>query len=196
MLKIQEIEFVKGVTAWDGLPRDGLPEVAFIGRSNVGKSSLLNMLVGRKSIARTSRTPGKTQEFNYYLVNRRFYFVDLPGFGYARVSRDIRERWGRFIGRYLTERETLKMVVHLVDGRHEPTRLDRDIIETMRGGDVPYLIALTKADKLSGNDRARGLKQTEDVLAGYAMDVPVLLTSAKDKRGRNELVGWIDSLVA
>jgi GTP-binding protein len=154
------------------------------------------MLVGRKSIARTSRTPGKTQEFNFYLINQRLYFVDLPGFGYARVSRDVRERWGRFIGQYLTEREVLKLVVHLIDGRHEPTRLDRDIIETMRGGDVPYLIALTKSDKLSGNDRAKSMKRVEVVLRGYAMEVPVLLTSAKDKRGRDELVGWIDSVVA
>lgn len=196
MLKIREVEFVKGATKWEALPRDGRPEVAFIGRSNVGKSSLLNMLVGRKSIARTSRTPGKTQEFNFYLINQRLYFVDLPGFGYARVSRDVRERWGRFIGRYLTEREVLKLVVHLIDGRHEPTRLDRDIIETMRGGYVPYLIALTKSDKLSGNDRAKSMKRVEDVLRGYAMEVPVLLTSAKDKRGRDELVGWIDSVVA
>jgi GTP-binding protein len=196
LLKIRDVEFAKGATKWDALPRDGRPEVAFIGRSNVGKSSLLNMLVGRKSIARISRTPGKTQEFNFYLINQRLYFVDLPGFGYARVSRDIRERWGRFIGRYLTEREVLKLVVHLIDGRHEPTRLDRDIIETMRGGDVPYLIALTKSDKLSGNDRAKAMKRVEDVLRGYAMEVPVLLTSAKDKRGRDELVGWIDSVVA
>jgi len=196
LLKIRDVEFVKGATKWEALPRDGRPEVAFIGRSNVGKSSLLNMLVGRKSIARTSRTPGKTQEFNFYLINQRLYFVDLPGFGYARVSRDVRERWGRFIGQYLTERDVLNLVVHLIDGRHEPTRLDRDIIETMRGGDVPYLIALTKSDKLSGNVRAKSMKRVEDVLRGYAMEVPVLLTSAKDKRGRDELVGWIDSVVA
>ncbi len=196
MLNFRDVEFVMGATTWDALPRDRRPEVAFIGRSNVGKSSLLNMLVGRKSIARTSRTPGKTQEFNFYLVNRRIYFVDLPGFGYARVSKNVRDRWGRFIGRYLTERETLKLVIHLVDGRHEPTRLDRDIMETMRGGDVPYMIALTKTDKLSGNERTKSEKRVDDVLKGYAMEVPVLLTSAKDKRGRNELIGWIDDVVA
>lgn len=194
VLHIRDVEFVKGATKWDALPRDRRPEVAFIGRSNVGKSSLLNMLVGRKSIARTSRTPGKTQEFNFYLINRRIYFVDLPGFGYARVSKDVRDRWGRFIGRYLTERESLKLVIHLVDSRHEPTRLDRDIIETMRGGDVPYLIAVTKTDKLSGNERIKSTRRVEAVLEGYAMDVPVLLTSAKDKRGRIELLGWIDDM--
>lgn len=194
MLDIRNVTFVKGAAGWDGLPKDGRPEVAFIGRSNVGKSSLLNMLVGRRGIARISGTPGKTQEFNFYLVNERIYFVDLPGFGYARVSKNIRERWGRFIGQYLTEREPLKLVVHLVDSRHEPTRLDKDIIETMRGGHTPYVIALTKTDKISGNQRIQSVRQVQKVLEGYAMEVPVILTSAKDKRGRKELLGWIDSL--
>ncbi len=195
MLNVRDVEFVKGATTWDALPRDERPEVAFIGRSNVGKSSLLNMLVGRKRLARTSGQPGKTQEFNFYLVNRRLYFVDLPGFGYARVSKDARAKWGRFIGAYLTEREPLRLVVHLVDGRHEPTRLDKDVMETMRGGHTPYLIALTKTDKLSGNERTQTLKQVENVLKGYAMEIPVILTSAKDARGRRELLDWIDSVV-
>lgn len=195
-MTIRDVKFVKGVTEWDSLPRDGRPEVAFIGRSNVGKSSLLNMLVGRRNIARTSGTPGKTQEFNFYLVNERVYFVDLPGFGYARVSRTVRERWGRFIGHYLTEREPLRLVVHLVDGRHEPTRLDRDIIETMRGGHTPYVIALTKTDKLSGNQRPQSERRVQKVLEEYAMEVPVILTSAVDQRGKKELLGWIASMAA
>lgn len=195
MLKIRDVQFVKGATTWDALPRDSRAEVAFIGRSNVGKSSLLNMLVERKNLARTSGRPGKTQEVNYYLVNQHLYFVDLPGFGYARVSRDVRERWGRFIGTYLIEREPLRLVVHLIDARHEPTRLDKDIMETMRGGHVPYLIALTKTDKLSGNERTRALKEVDNTLEGYAMEVPVILTSAKDGRGRGELLDWIDAVV-
>ena len=195
-MTIRDVKFVKGATGWDSLPRDGRPEVAFIGRSNVGKSSLLNMLVGRRNIARTSGTPGKTQEFNFYLINERVYFVDLPGFGYARVSRTVRERWGRFIGEYLTEREPLKLVVHLVDGRHEPTRLDKDIIELMRGGHTPYVIALTKTDKLSGNQRPQSEKRVRKVLEGYAMEVPVILTSAVDQRGKKELLGWVESMAA
>lgn len=193
-MTIRDVKFIKGVTRWDALPRDGRPEVAFIGRSNVGKSSLFNMLVGRRSLARTSRTPGKTQEFNYYLVNERIYFVDLPGFGYARVSKTVRDRWGRLIGRYLTEREPLKLVVHLVDGRHEPTRLDKDIIETMRGSPTPYVIALTKSDKLSGNQRPQSERRVRNVLEQYAMEVPIILTSAVDGRGRKELLGWIDAV--
>ncbi len=195
-MNIRDVKFVKGATSWDGLPRDQRPEVAFIGRSNVGKSSLLNMLVGRRSLARTSGTPGKTQEFNFYLVNDRIYFVDLPGFGYARVSKTVRERWGRFIGQYLSEREPLRLVVHLVDGRHEPTPLDKDIIETMRGGHTPYVIALTKTDKLSGNQRPQSVRRVQKVLENYAMEVPIVLTSAIDQRGRGELLHWIDSVAA
>lgn len=194
-MKIRDVKFVKGATSWDDLPRDQRPEVAFIGRSNVGKSSLLNMLVGRRNLARTSGTPGKTQEFNFYLVNDRIYFVDLPGFGYARVSKTVRERWGRFIGQYLSEREPLRLVVHLVDGRHEPTPLDKDIIETMRGGHTPYVIALTKTDKLSGNQRPQSVRRVQKVLEGYAIEVPIVLTSATDQRGRNELLHWIDSVI-
>ena len=191
---IKDIQFVKGATRWEQLPADGLPEVAFVGRSNVGKSSLLNMLAGRTKLARTSGTPGKTQEFNYYLVNNRLYFVDLPGFGYAKISRAQRNRWGRFIGRYLTEREALRAVFHLIDSRHAPTALDEDVMALMRGGPVPYLLVLTKADKLSGNQRARSRATLENVLKKAALEAPVIVTSAKDKRGRDELLQWIEDL--
>jgi GTP-binding protein len=193
-VEIREAQFVKGVTGWSGLPGDGRPEVAFIGRSNVGKSSLLNLLTGRRALARTSGTPGKTQQFNYYLINNRLYFVDLPGFGYARVARTERDRWGKFIGRYLTEREPLRLVFHLVDSRHPPTSLDRDIMEVMRGSNIPYVIALTKTDKLSGNERAKSAKQVEEVLSEYAMEVPVIQTSVKTRRGRDEMLNWIQSV--
>jgi GTP-binding protein len=194
-MKIDDVRFEKGVTKWEHLPEDGLPEVAFIGRSNVGKSSLLNMLVGRKALARISGTPGKTQELNFYLVNERLYFVDLPGYGYAKVSKSERARWGLLIGRYLTEREPLRLVVHLVDSRHPPTARDRDIMEVMRGSPVPYVIALTKADKLSGNQRVKSEKYVQEALAALALEVPVILSSAKDRRGQDELLEWIGNMV-
>ena len=194
--KPRSATFIKGAVKWTHLPDDGRPEVAFIGRSNVGKSSLLNALVGRKALARTSGTPGKTQQFNYYLVDDAVYFVDLPGYGYAKISRDQREKWGRFIGAYLTEREPLRLVFHLVDSRHEPTRLDRDVMEVMRGGRVPYVIVLTKVDKLSGNERTKSERRVKDVLAGYAMEVPVILTSAKAGRNIDELWEWIDAVAS
>ncbi len=194
-VKPRSVTFVKGAVRWSELPDDGRPEVAFIGRSNVGKSSLINAMVGRRSLARTSGTPGKTQQFNYYLIDDAFYFVDLPGYGYAKVARDQRDRWGRFIGTYLSDREPLRLVFHLVDSRHEPTSLDRDIMETMRGGRVPYVIVLTKADKLSGNERVKSERRVKDVLSGYAMEVPVILTSSKTGRNIDELWDWIHAVV-
>lgn len=193
-MKIRQVEFVKGATQMRQMPTDGVPEVAFVGRSNVGKSSLLNMLTGRKNIARTSRTPGKTQEFNFYRVNGRLYFVDLPGYGYARISKTQRAQWGRLIGQYLTEREPLRVVFHLVDSRHPPTALDQDVMATMRGSPVPYVIVLTKADKLSGNARARTKTVLDKMLAAAAMEVPVIFTSAKTGRGRDEVLRWIGDL--
>lgn len=193
-MKIEDVRFVKGATRWEHLPQDGLPEVAFVGRSNVGKSSLLNMLAGRAKLARTSGTPGKTQEFNYYLVNHRLYFVDLPGYGYAKISREQRNRWGRFIGRYLTERASLRAVFHLIDSRHAPTALDEDVMALMRGHPTPYLVVLTKTDKLSGNQRARCRGEVKNTLDQAALEAPILLTSAKDKRGRQDLLRWIGDL--
>lgn len=194
-MEVRDVHFVIGAARWEQLPEDGLPEVAFVGRSNVGKSSLLNMLVGRNNMARTSGTPGKTQQFNYYLVNDHFYLVDLPGFGYAKISRTERERWGRFIGQYITQRASLRAVFHLIDSRHRPTSLDRDVIAEMRGSPVPYIIVLTKTDKLSGNQRGKSVSGVRSVLRKAAMEVPIVMSSAKDKRGREELLKWIGDLV-
>ena len=191
---IKDIQFIKGATRWEQLPADGLPEVAFVGRSNVGKSSLLNMLAGRKNLARTSGTPGKTQEFNYYRVNGRLYFVDLPGYGYAKIARVQRERWGRFIGRYLTERAPLRLVFHLIDSRHPPTPLDQDVMAVMRGSDVPYVAVLTKTDKLSGNTRVQSRAAAQRMFAQAAMEVPIILSSAKKKQGRREILQWIEDM--
>lgn len=190
-----EAEFVKGVVDWAGLPRDGRPEAAFIGRSNVGKSSLLNALVRRKNLARTSKKPGKTREFNYYLVDGRFYFVDLPGFGFAKVPKDQRARWAQLIERYLNDRQPLRAVVHLIDSRHPPMEQDEDVMAFMKGGDVPYLIALTKADKLSNNQRQQSVARTKKVLADMGLEVPIIPTSVQTGRGVKELWQWITTLV-
>jgi GTP-binding protein len=195
-VKIQDVRFVKGATKWEHFPDDGTPEVAFVGRSNVGKSSLLNMLVGRRAIARVSGTPGKTQEFNFYLVNGAFYLVDLPGYGYAKVARTQREYWGRFIGRYVLERDPLRLLVHLIDSRHPPTSQDRDIIEMMKGGHTPYVIAMTKTDKLSGNQRVKSVNVVKAATDALALEVPIVLTSAQDRRGADELLDWIGSMTA
>ncbi len=193
-MKITDAQFVRGAAQWQHLSDDGLPEVAFIGRSNVGKSSLLNMLVGRRALARTSGTPGKTQEFNYYLIDGALYFLDLPGLGYAKVSRTERERWQRFIVRYLNEREPLRLVVQLVDSRHPPTAIDRDLLLLLKESGTPSLIALTKADKLSANTRAASLRAVKQTFKELDYEVPVILTSAVKASGRDELLQWIGDL--
>ena len=192
---MREITFVKGVANWAGLPTDGLPEVAFIGRSNVGKSSLINMVTGRKALARTSRTPGKTQQFNYFRVDGRYYLVDVPGFGYAKVAKTQRARWQRFIGRYVTTHAPLKLVFHLIDSRHPPTALDREVMALIQDSAAAYIVLLTKSDKLSGNGRPKAVKAVKQVLERYGFEVPVVLTSATDRRGRDEVLQWMATYV-
>ena len=189
---IHSASFVLGVASLKGLPESTLPEAAFVGRSNVGKSSLINMLLGRKQLARTSGQPGKTQQLNYYLINDAFHLVDLPGYGYARVSRTQRDAWVQLIGQYLERRDRLRAVVHLVDSRHEPTALDLMVMDFMRGRPLPYLLVLTKSDKLSGNGRARALRNVQKPLVERAMEIPVILTSAETGRGREEVWEWLD----
>jgi GTP-binding protein len=191
----ETVEFIKGCVEWEQLPDDGRSEVAFIGRSNVGKSSLLNALLKRKQVAYTSKKPGKTRELNYFLVDGSFYVVDLPGYGFAKVPTHVRRKWAGLIERYLTERSTLQAVVHLIDSRHPPMDNDKDLIDFMRGSGVPYLIALTKADKLSGNQRTNSVRRVQEQLADVGLSVPIVLTSAKDNRGVKELRTWIGDLV-
>lgn len=193
-MRFHDVQFIKSASQWRDLPTDARPEVAFLGRSNVGKSSLLNMLVGRKALARISHTPGKTQTFNFYLIQEKFYLVDLPGYGYAKVAKTQRAQWGKFIESYLRERDPLRLVFHLVDSRHPPTALDEAVMETMKGGHVPYLVLLTKADKLKRNDRAKTVARAQRVLKTHNLEVPVILTSAKDQTGRNDILRWIKDL--
>jgi GTP-binding protein len=147
-MHITSADFAIGAASLRQLPGDGLPEVAFLGRSNVGKSSLINKLCGRRSLARTSATPGKTRELNYYLINGGFYFVDLPGYGYARLPEQIRSSWGALIEQYLKGRDPLTLVVQLVDARHDPTELDMLMVGWLDYYAIPFVVTLTKADKL------------------------------------------------
>lgn len=193
-MKIKRVQFVGGAAQWSQMPDTGWPEVAFVGRSNVGKSSLLNALVKRKALARTSSTPGKTQEINYYAVNNAFYLVDLPGFGYAKTSKKQRARWASLITRYLGERDTLACVCHLIDSRHPPTALDQELMTWMKGHPVPYLILLTKVDKGSNNKTQVSRARTERVLSGFGMEVPVLATSATTGKGKADVWRWIQEV--
>ncbi|HEY0080392.1 MAG TPA: ribosome biogenesis GTP-binding protein YihA/YsxC [Pyrinomonadaceae bacterium] len=170
-------------------PRGGLLEVAFLGRSNVGKSSLINSLLGVKGLARTSSTPGRTQSLNFFLINRRFHFVDLPGYGYARVPRDVRESWGEIVTSYLAKREPLVLSIHIVDSRHEPTKLDLQLREWLAANGKPFLTVATKSDKLSQNELAKNLSRAHKTFAQAAGDADVGLVaySAVTGRGRDRI---------
>lgn len=176
--------------------RDGRPEIAFVGRSNVGKSSLLNRLLGRKGLARTSQTPGRTQAVNYFLVNRRFYFVDLPGYGYARVPRDVREGWGRMAADYLAKRDSLVLSIHIVDSRHDPTQLDLQLREWLEFHGRPFLTVATKSDKLSQNELRKSLARTTRAFGSAGDDGGgIIAYSAVTGRGREAVWRAIEEAV-
>lgn len=167
-------------------PETGLPEVAFSGRSNVGKSSLINSLVNRKSLARTSQTPGKTRVINFFQVNDDVYLVDLPGYGYAKVSKDEKGKWGGMIEDYLNNREELKLVVLLVDIRHEPTKDDKLMFDWMKATGSQMLVVATKSDKLTRNHRNQSLVKIRKFLQMSNEDI-LLHFSSQTKEGREEL---------
>jgi GTP-binding protein len=163
-MKITSAEFTKSAFNKSHWTTDGLPEIAFLGRSNVGKSSLLNSLLQRKGLARTSNTPGRTQSINFFLINESFYFTDLPGYGYAKVSKTMRHDWGKMAEEYLAEREELVLSIQLVDSRHKPTALDKQLHEWLVYHQKNHLIVATKADKLSNNKLKESLQEVEESL--------------------------------
>ncbi|MFY9554905.1 MAG: ribosome biogenesis GTP-binding protein YihA/YsxC [Blastocatellia bacterium] len=163
-MRITSATFVKSATNPEHYPRDGRPEIAFMGRSNVGKSSLINSLLGVHGLARTSSTPGRTQLINFFLINDSFYFVDLPGYGYARVPRDVKKHWGPMVEKYLASRTTLMLSILITDSRHEPTELDLLMKQWLEARGKPSIIVATKADKLSSNQLRASLKSASAVL--------------------------------
>ncbi|MBO4398823.1 MAG: YihA family ribosome biogenesis GTP-binding protein [Lachnospiraceae bacterium] len=164
IIKSAELQTVCGVTS--KLPENILPEFAFAGRSNVGKSSLINKLVNRKALARTSSQPGKTQTINFFLLNGEFYFVDLPGYGYAKVSKELQAKWGKMIERYLVRSRQLRVIFLLVDIRHEPSAGDRQMYEWVKSNEIPAVIIATKADKISRSQLQRQVAMIRKELGG------------------------------
>ena len=165
-MRIKSVRFVKSAIEPLGYPGDGLPEIAFLGRSNVGKSSLINSLLGVRGLARTSSTPGRTQLINFFLVNDAFHFVDLPGYGYARAPLDVKRKWGAMTEQYLASRPNLVLSILISDLRHEPTRLDLQMKEWLSARGRPFIVVATKADKLSGNQLRASLSRGSKVLGG------------------------------
>ena len=163
-MKIVSADFIKSAFEEADWPRDQKPEIAFLGRSNVGKSSLMNSLLGVRGLARTSSTPGRTQAVNFFLINEKFRFVDLPGYGYARAPKDVKAKWNTAATDYLASRAQLVLSIHLVDSRHEPTKQDLQLHEWLVHHDRPHLIVATKSDKLSNNELRKNIERTRRVL--------------------------------
>lgn len=182
-MKVTSAEFIKSAFTEEHWLRDGRPEISFLGRSNVGKSSLINSLLGVRGLARTSRTPGRTQALNYFLINNRFYFVDLPGYGFARVPKSIRATWGEMASSYLAKRIELVLSIQIVDSRHEPTTLDLQLDEWLQHNGKPRLVVATKSDKLSNNELRKSMERIKRSLKSER----VVAYSAVTGRGRDEV---------
>lgn len=192
-MKVQEATFVKSALRPDDYPRDERPEIAFVGRSNVGKSTLMNTLLGRKGLAKTSSTPGKTQLINFFNVNDQIYFVDLPGYGYAKVAKAMKARWNRFMMGYLAERPSLRLVVQLIDSRHGPSAKDLDMLDLLDRAEVPTLIVATKVDKLKRSLRVKSMNliRTKLDLDEEALVIPF---SSVTKEGKSDVWRVIDDV--
>ena len=192
-MKINSAQFVISSPDLQRCPKPSGPEYAFIGRSNVGKSSLINMIVGRKNLAKTSGTPGKTQLINHFIINDYWFLVDLPGYGFAKVSKSTREKWNKVIRRFLSGRKTLVCTFILVDIRIEPQKSDLALMEWMGEAGLPFVIVYTKLDKLSKGQVEKQLVQYRERLEeNWEVLPPMFHTSAKSSKGKDEILGFID----
>ncbi|MEQ8909077.1 MAG: ribosome biogenesis GTP-binding protein YihA/YsxC [Vicingaceae bacterium] len=193
-MKVTSAEFIISNTELSKCPEPNKPEYAFIGRSNVGKSSLINMLCGKKKLAKTSSTPGKTQLINHFLINDHWYLVDLPGYGYAKVSRESRNKWDKFIKKYLFSRSNLLYTFVLIDSRHEPQKVDLEFMAMLGMKQVPFVILFTKIDKLSSSAFDKNLaRYKKELLKSWEALPPMIATSAESKAGREEVLNLIDA---
>ena len=189
-----EVEFVTSCPDLRSLPEPDLPEFAFMGRSNCGKSSLINHFLDRTSVARISGKPGKTRLLNYFRIDKRFYLVDLPGYGFAKVSKKQRALWKTMFSRYLALEDRAMAVFQLLDVRHQPTADDLEIAQWIRAAGHPSAVAITKIDKIGTNSRQRRYTEIIDAL-GMGSDIPVFPTSAAKRVGRVEMLAWVDALL-
>lgn len=193
---VKSAEFVKSSPDYRQSPKADKPEFAFIGRSNVGKSSLINALVNKKDLAKTSSQPGKTQLINHFLIDQDWYLVDLPGYGYARVSRDNRAVWGKMIRNYILKRQNLLNVYLLIDSRHLPQKIDIEFMNFLGENSVPFTIVFTKIDKQTANKTNENLRNYKNELLKYWEELPqIILTSAEKRQGLEELMDSIKSII-
>jgi GTP-binding protein len=195
-MHIHSATFVISNSKRTACPEDGLQEYAFIGRSNVGKSSLINMLTSVKDLAKTSSKPGKTLLINHFLINEAWYIVDLPGYGYAKISKAMRETVHKMISDYVTNREQLACLFVLLDSRHEPQEIDMDFLEFLGENGVPFAIIFTKTDKISQAEVGSNVRKfKEKMLETWEELPPIFQTSAEKMRGRDEVLDYIESVI-
>ncbi|MFW6266675.1 MAG: ribosome biogenesis GTP-binding protein YihA/YsxC [Halanaerobiales bacterium] len=189
-MKINDAEFLTSVYEPGQYPSHDFSEFTFVGRSNVGKSSLINMILKRKKLAKTSSSPGRTQSINFYKINRQFYFADLPGYGFAKVPPEVKENWQELINDYLHYRENLKGIIMIIDARHKPTADDITMLEWIESMQIPRLLVATKVDKLSSNQRN---KQKDKIMKTLNLksENEFEFVSAKTGEGRNKIHGFI-----
>jgi len=193
-MKVLSASFVKSALLPVHYPRDGRPEVAFVGRSNAGKSTMLNTLLSRKGLAKTSKTPGKTQTVNFFDVNGSMYFVDLPGYGYARVSKALQAKWSRILTDYLVRRQPLRLIVQLIDSRHAPGANDHHLLDLVEQAEVPTVLVATKWDKLKASDRVRRVDSLREQLE-LEDDALIVPFSSMTRHGVRELWSVIENQV-
>ncbi len=189
-MKITSVEYIKAATRWEDGPRDGLPEVAMIGRSNVGKSSLINLLLGRK-MAYVAKTPGKTQLIQFFLINKTFYLVDLPGYGYAKLSKKTRQIWGPMVDSYMTKRETLRAVGLLIDIRRSDSHLDSQMKAWLDHHQIRTFFIATKGDKVV---RGKRRAHTDAIISAYGI-TDLIVTSVLKKEGRGDVWKGIEKML-
>lgn len=193
---LKTAEFVKSSQHFEQCPEPKLPEFAFIGRSNVGKSSLINMLVDKKDLAKTSSQPGKTQLINHFLINEEWYLVDLPGYGYAKTSMENRKKWRKMIEDYLLKRVNLLTVFVLIDSRLEPQKIDLEFINFLGENQVPITLIFTKTDKQSAKKTEESLERFKETLSEYWEELPeIILTSSEKRVGREDVLETINKII-
>jgi len=190
-MKFQPITFIKGAISLDDCPEPSRAEVAFAGRSNVGKSSVINALTNRKNIAHTSNVPGKTRQMNYYEVGDELYFVDLPGYGFAKVPEEERKKWGQYIRNYLMNRSTLLLTLMIIDARHKPTKLDEQFMHWMASNRRPFAVVPNKVDKISNNKQRQSEARLKSLFEDLNIDVPYIMCSTKTKKGIKKIQSLI-----
>jgi len=195
-VRIQSAKFTKSAVKLSECPAAGLPEFAFIGRSNVGKSSLINLLTNKDGLARVSKTPGRTREINFFKINEDWVLVDLPGYGYAKVSKEMRDQFNEFVSEYLVERETLCGTLVLIDSRHTPQKLDLQFVNWLIDGEIPFALIFTKTDKIKPKIVKKHIGLFTEAMKEFSSGEPVVFESSTTTRdGRKEILGFIETAI-